>query len=168
MGRLGATGMAAALCAGLVLATARADDGDGGDLRAMPPTRPSWFSGTPAAKDEPVSTKKVVPSDAPPPPRVVNNTATVQAREEAAYLRRLDVCYDLLDVAERKGDEALREQVYQLMDKAWAVYLRRTGNAPGRAADASALAQSAQPPADPSRQAAARDTAPWVRRGDQP
>ena len=32
MGRLGATGMAAALCVGLVVANARADDGD---LRAM-------------------------------------------------------------------------------------------------------------------------------------
>jgi hypothetical protein len=57
--------------------------------------------------------------------------------------------------------------VYLLMDKAWAVYLQRTGGSPARAADEAALARTARPGADPNRQAAAQDTAPWNRRGDQ-
>jgi hypothetical protein len=165
MGRLGATGMAAALCAGLMVATARADEGDG-DLRALPPAKPSWWSGMTGAKEEPAVPKKVVPAENMPPRPAVSAAATVQAREEAAFWRRQDVCQELLDIAERKGDEALREQVYQLMDKAWAVYLQRTGGAPARNADATALTRTAPPGAAPSRQAAAQDTAPWNRRGE--
>jgi hypothetical protein len=157
--------MAAALCAGLMVATARAGDGDG-DLRALPPVKPSWWSGMTAAKEEPAVPKKIVPAENLPPQPAANTAATVQAREEAAYLRRMQVCDDLLEVADRTGDEAFREKVNQLMDKVWEVYLQRTGSVRARGADAATLTRTAPPSAAPSRQAAAEDTAPWKRRGE--
>jgi hypothetical protein len=168
MGKPGATGMAAALCVALTLATARADDGDSGDLRSMPPATPSWWSGMFASKEAAAPPKKLPPAEAPPPPPqvVTSNPAMVLEREQAAFIRRTQVCDELLEIAERKGDEALREQVYQLMDKAWAVYQQRTAGSAARSGDAAALIRPVQPAPDPARRATAPDAAPWIQRGE--
>jgi hypothetical protein len=171
MRKLGATGIAAALCAGLALATARADDGDGGDLRAMPAARPSWwsglFGGKEAAPEPKVEAKKVVPAENAPPRAAPAGPAAFQAREEKALHRRQQVCLEIIEIADQKDDETLREQAYQLMDKAWAVYQQRTGARATRTTDAAVLTRPPSPAGDADRRAAAaKDTAPWIKRGE--
>jgi hypothetical protein len=175
MRKPGATGVAAALVAGLALAAARADDGDGGDLRSLPPVKPSRWSGRLFGGKEPAAPPKPRPAEAAvPPPRVppVADPQTVQAREESAYLRRMDVCLNLLEVAQRKGDEELIEQVNQMMDRVWQTYQNRTGGPAARstaaAADAAALTRPARSVPDPTRRAAVRDAAPWNQQGEEP
>ncbi len=168
MRKLGATGMAAALCAGLAVAAARADDKDGGDLRSLPPASPSWWSGMFGGGKGAAEAKKLPPVEAAPVRPPVSSPVTVQAREESAFHRRMEVCYDLLDLADRKGDEAMREQVYQLMDKAWSVYQQRTAGPAARGVDEAMLTRPARPASDAGRRAAAGDTAPWNKRGDEP
>jgi hypothetical protein len=168
MRKLVATGIATVLCAGLAWTGARAGDGDGGDLHSLPPVKPSWWSG-PAVKDETPDAKKQPPVEAAAPPRVPSrNPVSVQAREENAYWRRYDVCCELLTIAEKNGDDAMRERVYQLMDKAWAVYQQRTGASPARFADTAALTRPAPAALEPNGLAAAKDSAPWMKRGEQP
>jgi hypothetical protein len=166
MGKLGATGMAVALCAGLALASARADEGDGGDLRSMPPAKPSWWSGMFGGKETVATPKKLPPPEVVPTRVVASSPATVQAREESALHRRQQVCDELVEIADRKGDEALREQAYQLWDKAWAVYQQRTSANVGRTFDKASLTRPTAP--DPARRTAARETAPWNQRGESP
>jgi hypothetical protein len=167
MGNLGAKGVAAALCLGLIVTTARADEGDGGDLRAMPPTKPSWWSGTFAAK-APATPKAAAASAETPPPRVAtSNPGSALFREQNAYIRRLEVCDDLLDIAERTGNEALREQVNQLKDKAWAVYQQRTAASGSRMADEAALLRPTPTPSDSARRAAVTDAIPSNQPGEQ-
>jgi hypothetical protein len=164
MRKLGAMGMAAALCAGLTLAAARADDGDGGDLRSLPPVKPSWWSGMFGGKKEIPEPERLPPVKAAPPRVAPASPATVQAREESALFRRLNVCDELLELADRKDDSAFREQVYQLMDRAWAVYQQRTSGAAPRSIDEAALTR---PGAD-ARRAATRESASLDQRGSQP
>jgi hypothetical protein len=169
MGRLGAKGMATALCLGLTLAVARADDGDGGDLHSLPPAKPSMWSSTFGSKDAAPAPKKApvveAPTTTPPPPVVANSPAQVLIREQNALLRRQQVCDALTEIADQKGDEALRDQVYQLLDKSWSVFLQRTNGCVGRMPDQAALTRAAQPAA-PDRRAAAPDTTSWNQRGE--
>jgi hypothetical protein len=168
MRKLGATGMAAALCAGLALATARADDGDSGDLRSMPPVKPSWWTEMFGSKEKTPEPKKLAPA-APTPPRVIrNDPASVQAREESALFRRLKVCDELFEVADKKDDEALREKIHQLTEKAWAVYQQRTAGIAPRVADENALTRPATSAVDGTSQPAARESASLNPRGGQP
>jgi hypothetical protein len=169
MRKLGVTALAAALCAGLAVASARADDGDGGDLRAIPAPKPAWWSGMFASKEAAAPPAKKQPAaEVPPPPRPkANDPASIQAREENALLRRLTVCDELLAVAEQKNDEALRERVYQLEDKALEVYKQHTAAIGVFSANATTVNRPAQPAPETGRDAG-RDTAPWNRREEQP
>jgi hypothetical protein len=119
-------------------AGARADDGD------LVPTQhrslwDRWFG-----KDEP---EKKKPAESKPParpeksdkvetpdrPRVlgVEAAAAIRAREEAVLLRRQEVCLKLLQIATETGDLELQNQAEQLNERAWNVYLQRTGKLPG-------------------------------------
>ena len=167
MRKLGATSVAAVLCAGLTLATARADDKDGGDLRALPPPKPSWWSSTFGGPKEPVESKKAVPVEVAPARPPASDPITIQAREESAFHRRMEVCYDLLDLADKNGDDALREQVYQLMDKAWAVYQQRTAGPAAQKADEAVLTRPSRAAADREQRAAATPPS-GVRQGEVP
>ena len=173
MRRLGATGMAALLGAGLALSAARAEDGDAGDLRALPAVKPSWWSGLFAGKETAPEAKldakkAAAPEVAPPPRAPATGQASLQAREENALLRRQHVCLEVIEIADRKDDDALREQAYQLMDKAWAVYQQRTGARPARTTDAANLTRPPSSGNESARRAAAADPAPWNKRGEQP
>jgi hypothetical protein len=108
------------------------------------------------SKEAVAAPKKLTPVEQPPPVRpTISNPATIQAREEAAYFRRLAVCDELMDIAENKGDEVLRERVFQLMDKAWAVLQQRTGGSAVRTMDEAALARSPHAAPDPTVRSAA-------------
>lgn len=163
--------MAAALCAGLALASARADDGDGGDLRALPPSKPSWWSGMFGGKEAPPPpppAKKQAAAEAPPPPKPkADDPASIQEREQNAYIRRIMVCDELLAIADAKNDDVLRERVYQLEDKAIEIYKQRTASIGGFFANTAAVSRPAQPGADAGR-VAPRDAAPWNRVEEQP
>jgi hypothetical protein len=163
MRKLVATSIATALCAGLALTGARAGDTDAGDLHSLPPAKPSWWSGTSEAKEAAPDAKKAQPAAVAPPSASGGTPLSHREREENAYWRRYDVCCDLLQIAEKTGDDAMRERVYQLMDKAWAVYQERTGVTATRAADAAALNRPAPTATDANGLAAAKDIAPWKR-----
>ena len=162
--------MAAALCAGLALAGARADDGDGGDLRALPPAKPSWWSGMFGGKEakEPAAPPAKKPAAEAPPARPrADNPASIQEREQNAYIRRIMVCDELLAVADAKNDDALRERVYQLEDKAIEVYKQRTASIGGVFVNTASVSRPA-PPAPDAGRSAPRDATPWNRVEEQP
>jgi hypothetical protein len=127
------------------------------------------FGGKEAKEPAAPSAKKQAAAEAAPPPVRLkdNDPLAIQAREERALWRRLDVCLDLREIADKKNDDALRERVDQLEQKAWEVYHQRTGTVGARTADAAALTRPAQPAADAGR-TAARDTTPWNQGGEQP
>lgn len=159
----GAISIVAILCAGLALTAVRADDGDSGDLRSMPPVKQTWWSEMFGNKNKPETVKPVMVESMPVRPTVAD-PMTVQAREESIFHRRMQVCDDLLEYADKKGDDAMREQVYHLMDRAWEIYQLRTGGPAARvnskAVDAAALTRPAQARPDVSRQASANTGSP--------
>jgi len=57
---------------------------------------------------------------------------TVRVQAETSYLRRLEACQKLYEIASQTGDEALRKKTEVLEQKAWEIYLSRTGAAPAR------------------------------------
>jgi hypothetical protein len=90
---------------------------------------PNWFASRSAPKlDErkPDATKddktKVAPMAEP--------ARLIREREESAFLRRWDVCDRLKQIAESTGDDALRRKAEVLADRAFTLYLQRTGGAP--------------------------------------
>lgn len=156
-----AKGLTAALCVGLGLSAARADDADGGDLRSLPPAKPSFWSSWGAKKDKP-EVKKPSTSAADVPARApANDPLAVQAREEGAYHRRLEVCDRLMEIAVKNNDDAMQERIQQLMDRAFEVYQQRTAaRAVPAEADLAALTRSAASRTSETRTAAVREVKP--------
>jgi hypothetical protein len=129
MRKVGVWALAALLCAGLTVSVAAAGDGDKdtaantGSLWAG-----GWFAGKPKT-DEKKPAAKVPPVEDAPAERTVD----VRVREQKAYLRRLQVCDQLLEIAINTRDTALEEQVQQLNHQAYEVYIKRMGGSVGGA-----------------------------------
>jgi hypothetical protein len=114
--------------------------GDGSDLPPAPGAGGSWFGslfGSTAkarkADNQPGTWTERASPDAIAPvktPTVVEETASLRAREEAKYLRRLQVCDRLKDIAEQTGDAALGRRADELNARAEELYLKRTANLP--------------------------------------
>jgi hypothetical protein len=82
----------------------------------------SWFSrmfnhGTPTPDPKDVKEIKVVPAVSP---------AAVRAQALANYLRRLEVCDRLRDIAVQKNDQELLDRVDQLETRSKDAYVQRT------------------------------------------
>ena len=79
----------------------------------------------------------------PKKPRKVETFASrARSREEAALIRRLEVCDKLMEVAIRTNDRELENRVYDLEAKAQAVYARNTAKLSDKKAPAPANAKS--------------------------
>jgi hypothetical protein len=92
--------------------------------KKAPPPRPK------PAKDKPPKTETPVK-----PAAVGTDPAGVRAREEAAYLRRMDVCLKLKEIAERTNDAELGRLADQLDERARDVYFRRISALPASHAE---------------------------------
>ncbi|MCI0459230.1 MAG: hypothetical protein L0Z62_19940 [Gemmataceae bacterium] len=96
--------------------------------------------------------RKQDPPKAPEPKKPAEAAAVVRAREEAAFLRRRDVCLKLQEIAIRTRDEELLRKVEELDQMAWHTYMQRTAHLPSSAgafeADEQTLAQRLPPGSD--------------------
>jgi hypothetical protein len=134
--------LAALLCAGLAGSVAVADDAD-----KDTPTKAGWQAGGWFASKPKVEAKKApakaAPVDETPPERA----ADVRIREQKAYLRRLQVCDRLLEIALDTQDVDLQKQVEQLNQQAFDVYIKRTGGSVGgaRFEEADGIGEAATP-----------------------
>lgn len=114
---------ASALALGLGLASlAKADEDD-----AKPAKTGNWvtriFVKDTAKKKEPDAKKE------PAAPSV----AAIRQQAEADWLRRQEVCDRLRAIALEKGDKDLARKADALDQRAWDIYLERTGGAKGNA-----------------------------------
>jgi hypothetical protein len=126
-------GLAAALFVGCATCGLAASD-DGDDAGARPAAQGSsgswltrWLGSAPAKAPKPdkaASKAKATPR----PALVADDAATVRAREEAALLRRMEVCIKLKQIAEQTGDADLHQQADQLDERCSEVYRRRITN----------------------------------------
>ncbi len=122
MRRMGAGGVAAALIVGLAAAVAAA-----GDIDAKPAPRgilAGWFGDKAKDKEE-----KTMPAEEKPAPLNTPEMAGIeQQRQMNAYLRRVEVCLRLRQIAEQTGNADLQRQAEELDARAWEVYRRQTAH----------------------------------------
>ena len=91
---------------------------------------PNWFasrSSAPKMGEAKLDAKKEDKTNLAP---VAEPARVIREREERAYLRRWGVCDKLSQIAESTGDDALRRKAEVLAERAFAMYLQRTGGAP--------------------------------------
>jgi hypothetical protein len=116
--------LAALLCAGLAGSVVVADDAD----KRAGFSGSGLFTSRPKVETNKPATKATATDEAMP-----EHEADVRAREQKAYLRRLQVCDRLLEIALEAQDEALQKQVEELNRRAFEVYIKRTGGSVGGA-----------------------------------
>ena len=162
MRKFGAWGLAAVLVLGLAAMHGWAGDDDEDHTEVKPPPRPfirwsPWAvkmfriddSPAPVKKPQPkpkktASAAKKAPQTVKPTP-VVNEAAGDRAREEAALMRRLEVCDKLKEIALRTNDGELFRRAEVLDERARTTYAQRTsylGGNGGLATDTMALDRS--------------------------
>jgi hypothetical protein len=131
MRRVGFGGMAAALIVGLGLTVAAAEEPQGDSKSA--PAKSGWWSGwfgdkAPSAKPKAKfkGEKNAPVEDRPAPSNPAESAATEQKRQMNAYLRRVEVCLRLRQVAEQTGNADLQRQAEEMDARAWEIYRRQT------------------------------------------
>lgn len=91
----------------------------------------NWFGSKekakPAPKKDKKDTKKDVARRDPPLPSPAEEARQRQARAEADFWRRVEVCDKLREVAVRKDDADMLRRVEELSERVYAVYLQRSG-----------------------------------------
>jgi hypothetical protein len=130
---------------GLASYSVRADDGDDEDTRPAPKKTNSggihWLWYVPGfdtkkptdKKPDPKPEKPDKPAAKPPKPAarpVQDAPERVRAREQAAWIRRQQVCLRLKELAEQANDPDLLRTAETLEQRSWNVYLQRTANLP--------------------------------------
>lgn len=124
MRRVGAGLAAAVIAAGLAASAATAQQSDG-DLHSAPPKSKAiwdnWFKS--ADKADPPKADDAAPAAAGPSAADLALAARKQARADLD--RRWEVCDRLMEIAVRNNDEAMQAQIEQLRDRAWEAYQRR-------------------------------------------
>jgi hypothetical protein len=143
MRKFGAWGLAAALVLGLAALRGWAGDDDEDHPEVKLPPRPfirwsPWaikmfhIDETPAPVKKPDPKPKKTASAASKAPQtvkptpVVNDAAGDRAREEAALMRRLEVCDKLKEIAIRTNDAELLRKAEVLDERARTTYAQRT------------------------------------------
>jgi hypothetical protein len=127
MSRLGRSVLGVALLAMLSVSLASAAD----EEEAGTPTPPSggkswrdWFGSSGKGEEEkPAAAEGAKPA-------AVDRAAVVRAREEAALLRRQEVCCKLKEIALQTNDPELERRAQELEERAWEVYNLRTAHLP--------------------------------------
>ncbi len=134
MRRLG-TGLGAVALLGVALSAALADDvvsdGRNGAPARFAPDRPgnnTWDSTFGAANKGHDGAATGQPVTAPGGPPVAERAARIQQREKNAYMRRMQVCLRLQQIAAESNDADLGRQAEALLDQAWLIYQRRTAS----------------------------------------
>jgi hypothetical protein len=160
MRKVGVWALAALLCAGLTVSVAVAGDADKDTVANN--TRwwsGGWFAGKPKVEEKKPVAKALPVEEAP-----AERTADVRVREQKAYLRRLQVCDQLLEIAINTHDATLEEQVQQLNQQAYEVYNKRLGGQVGgaRFEPADAFTESPRTKAKPEK------GKPGIRMEDKP
>ena len=122
---VGKTGMAAALVLGLAVSVAAAEDRD--DWPKPASSGSGLWGGVFGGKDKPEAKKEAADKPAPGP-SLVERAEAVRQRELKNYLRRIDVCDKLAQVAEDTNDQQLLSRVEEMKERVWAVYQQRTAN----------------------------------------
>jgi hypothetical protein len=133
-----------ALIVGLFAAPILADDEAPANGEAKPPARPAirwspWVtrmmaSGAPQKpvekKPAPKVQKQTAKKPAVPskPAKIVDQAAVERSREEAALIRRLEVCDKLMEIAVRTDDNELLHRAEQLDERVRETYAQRTGS----------------------------------------
>ena len=120
-------------------ATTRADDEniDAGEAKpSLKPKRGTLFGSWSGADSKP---KEVQPKAKAPdkksgtsatPPSVQDDSAGRRSRDQAAYLRRLDVCDRLMQVAVQTNDKELQQLAEHLSERVTATYLQKNARLP--------------------------------------
>jgi hypothetical protein len=124
--RIVAAGCLAALGLGLAVSAASAQE-------EKPKYAPkaadlSWFTGWFGGGGSPpgVSTTPPKPAPGEPAPLTIAQRAEEQDRLMKAYLRRLDVCDRLREVAQESSDDRLLKEAGRLEELAWRLYQTRS------------------------------------------
>jgi hypothetical protein len=132
-------GLAAMLLAGLAAAAARADDDDDAPAK---PAGPRFGHTGRFGKPKPPEPKKPEASEAEVRAAAAaaqNQAAARREREFNAYLRRMDACDRLMDIAVATNNEEMQRQVEQLTERTWAVYQQNSGTFGATATDRAQL-----------------------------
>ena len=138
-------GILVALGLGLAAGPIRADDGDDDDVKPASKKVPSgghwlirWPGGDakkpadtkPADKTDKPADKPAAKPTMPAAKPIQDPPEKVRAREQAAWVRRQQVCDRLKEVAEQSHDEELLQTAKALEQRSWNLYLQRTANLP--------------------------------------
>jgi hypothetical protein len=102
----------------------------------------SWFgrpvsstrkASSTAKKDTPGTSRAQKQAEAPAPTEAPapGDPVARRALEEAAYLRRIEICVRLKEIALEKNDPELEQQADIMEARAYAIYLKRTTGSPG-------------------------------------
>jgi hypothetical protein len=118
-------GMAMALVLGLAVSLAAAQGRDDGPrpMASGSGRWSEWLSG----KDKPEAKKEAVEKPSAGP-SVLERAEAVRQRELKNYLRRIDVCDKLAQIAEDTNDPQLLNEIEEIKERVWAVYQQRTAN----------------------------------------
>jgi hypothetical protein len=127
--------LGAALLFGLGSVIAGPTDARAGNETGSASTKSGdWFGRSARPADnEPSTRRERVDPDKPSssqPPTVIQEAASLRSREEAKYLRRLQVCDRLRDIADQTNDTTLARRADELMARAEELYRKRTANLP--------------------------------------
>jgi hypothetical protein len=131
-------GLGITLLVGLSVATSRAGASDEDD---PPPSKihyargpglfERWFGSSNKPEEKKPAKKDTAKADKDKPEKpVAENPVAVRAREEAALMRRIQVCDRLKNLANQINDDELYRRAEELDQKAWAVYQQRTSHLP--------------------------------------
>lgn len=130
MRRSGLGGMTAALVMGLGAAVATTR---GAEYEGKPPAADGLLSGLFHEKPRGQTKGAAKAVDANPPAEpasTVESAHALQQRYQSALLRRMAVCDRLQFIANQTGNEALRNQAFELEQRANAIYLQQTAGLP--------------------------------------
>jgi hypothetical protein len=124
-----------ALFLGLAAVASAVDD----DAKPADPGTGTWFtrwfgSGKKAPENKPADKVAKDEKQAPSKAELLRAAAAQRGREEAALVRRQEVCLKLRTIAVQTRDEGLRRQADQLEEQAWNTYLKRTAQLAGGSA----------------------------------
>jgi hypothetical protein len=137
MRRLGGWGLGLVLLAGLSGTVAVAADQDDAGTPAVKSHKSgwNWFGSWFGAKKKPADKKSEAKAEkttlpAVRPSSMADQAEALRSREQAALIRRLEVCDRLREIALQTNDTFLESQALQLEERAGATFARRTAHLP--------------------------------------
>jgi hypothetical protein len=139
MRRAGLGGLTVAWVVGLGVAVATTR---GAESEGKPPVAKGLLSGFfgEKPKGQAKTTSKVLVDKPPEPTSTIESAHAQQQRFQNALLRRMDVCLRLQTIANETGNETLRNQAFELEQRANEIYRQQTAGLPLPAPSPASLA----------------------------